>query len=91
MAEFRRRVGYCPNGAPPASLQDRHDGGDAFAPGAYYSSVVLITTVSIGMFSCSLLARPGSNYGYRTELLVVPVLWNVHTSQCSVALLLCVS
>jgi len=37
VAEFRRRVGYCPNGAPPASLQDRHDGGDAFTQGAYCS------------------------------------------------------
>ena len=39
VAEFRRRVRYCPNGAPPASLQDRHDGGDAFTQGAYCSVV----------------------------------------------------
>ena len=37
VAEFRRRVGYCPNAAPLPSLQDRHDGGDAFTQGAYCS------------------------------------------------------
>ena len=50
VTEFRRRVGYYPNGSPPASLQRRHDGGDALTHGAYCIVVLWYNYQLLGWF-----------------------------------------